>query len=159
MRVVIQLVFVFLLWAVVSSFVLWLHPDAQMVMRGGAPAPVLKDGEITLATALELMRTSDVLWVDVRPETEYRRGRVPASENVPSDQPGVLESKLFQWTQSGRLGPDTQVIVYCASPGCGTSHQLRNQLLEMNALLHVQVLAGGWPEWIRGQPDQIVAGP
>lgn len=158
MRVVIQISFLAAFWAVTSGLVMWLHPDARLVMKGGAPAEPLLEGEVSLEQALVIEATGKVLWVDVRPESEYRRARIPGAENMPEDQPGILQTKLFEWTQSGRLGPDTEVIIYCASPKCGTSHQLRNKLLEMNALLQVHVLAGGWPEWQRGQPGRIVSG-
>jgi rhodanese-related sulfurtransferase len=151
MRIVSQLIFIALLWAAGGGLVVWLHPDARVLMEGGPPARALQEGEITLAEAQAMEREGGVLWIDVRPAAEFGRDHIPGAENIPSDQPDALTNKMFVWTQSNRLTDQTKVVIYCASPGCGTSHQLRRQLLSLNPTLRIQVLAGGWPEWLRGQ--------
>lgn len=153
MRIVIQLIILGVLWAVFGGVVAWLHPDAKLLMAGGPPARAVAEGEVTLSEAMAMAEKGNVLWIDVRPTPEFAKAHIPGAENIPADdsQAGVLGKSFFLWTQSGRLNHETAVIVYCASPGCGTSHQLRNELLRLDNLLKVHVLAGGWPEWRRFQ--------
>jgi rhodanese-related sulfurtransferase len=149
MRVLTQLPAILIVWALCTGLVVWWHPDALPVMGGGLPAVVAAEGEVTVAQARELESGGRVLWIDVRPAGEFERDRIPGAENIPSDQAGALESKFFVWSSSNRLTPDTVIIIYCASPTCGTSHQLRDKLRQLNDALDVRVLAGGWPEWRR----------
>ena len=151
LRVFNQLLILGLLWGIFGGITFALHPSAKILFSGGSVAVPQEEGEISLAEAKRLTSEGKSLWVDVRPAVEFAKDHVPGADNVPADEAGALESKLFEWTSSGRLLPDTVVIVYCASSGCGTSHQLRKQLTGMNPALRVSVLAGGWTEWKRGE--------
>jgi rhodanese-related sulfurtransferase len=151
LRVLNQLLVIAVIWAIFCGITYALHPQARIMFAGGAAAVPQEEGEISLADAKRLATDGKSLWVDVRPAAEFARDHVPGAENVPADEPGALETKLFEWTSSGRLMPDTVIIVYCASSGCGTSHQLRKVLATKNPSLHVSVLAGGWTEWKRGE--------
>jgi rhodanese-related sulfurtransferase len=150
-RIFIQSAILAALWLVTGSLAYWLHPQARVLFEGGQIAVPQDEGEISLAEAKRHTADNKVIWVDVRPAPEFAKEHVPGAENVPANESGILESKLFEWTQSERLRPDTRIIMYCASAGCGTSHQLRQQLRTMNPALDVVVLAGGWSEWKRGE--------
>ena len=151
LRILNQLTILGILWAIFGGLVFWLHPDARGLFTGGQAAIPQVEGEISLIEAKLITADGKALWVDVRPAAEFSREHVPGAENVPSDVSGALRDKLFEWTRAGTLGADTTMIVYCASSGCGTSHQLRKQLLQLNPGLKVAVLAGGWAEWKRGE--------
>jgi rhodanese-related sulfurtransferase len=153
-RILQQLAIIGALWLVFGGLVFWLHPQARGLFTGSQAAVPQGEGEISLAEAKLISADGKALWVDVRPIAEFNREHVPGAENVPADVSGALESKLFEWTRAGTLGADTTMIVYCASSGCGTSHQLRKQLLQLNPSLKVAVLAGGWAEWKRGESSR-----
>ena len=150
-RVLIQLFVLVLLWSLFGAMSYWLHPHAKKLFEGGQIAVPQAEGEISLEEAKRMAADGRVLWIDVRPLAEFTKEHIPGAENVPSDTIGALETKLFEWTQSERLRPETMLVIYCASTSCGTSHQLRKQLLGMNSALKVLVLAGGWTEWKRGE--------
>lgn len=153
-RIINQLVILVVLWAALGSIMYFLHPEARGLFSGSQAVLPQGEGEISLAEARRLTADGRALWVDVRPAAEFQRDHVPGAENVPSDEPGALESKLFEWTRTGTLGSSTTMVIYCASSGCGTSHQLRKQLLALNPDLKVSVLAGGWMEWKRGAAEK-----
>lgn len=151
MRIVIQLIILTVLWALLGGLVAWLHPDAKLLMAGGPPAAATREGEVTLGQVLEMQGKGNVLLIDVRPTTEFEKGSIPGAESIPHDQADALGKSFFLWTQSGRLNHETQVVVFCSSPGCSQAHDLRSELLRMDSLLKVHVLAGGWSEWRREQ--------
>lgn len=150
LRVLNQLIILGVLWGILGGFTYFLHPQTKVLFSGGSAAVPQEEGEISLVEAKRLTAEGNALWVDVRPAAEFARDHIPGADSVPADESGALETKLFEWTSSGRLLPNTVVIVYCSSSACGTSHQLRKQLVGMNPSLRVSVLAGGWPEWNRG---------
>lgn len=158
LRLLRQSAILLILWAVCSAAVFLWHPDARSLLGGGAAAVPAAEGEVSLAEALMMDAERGVLWIDVRPAAEFEREAIPGAENIPENAPVALENKLFEWTASERLQPDTRIVIYCASAGCRSGHELRNALLRMKDDLQVFVLAGGWPEWKRGQ-SAIEPGP
>ena len=148
LRVLHQLAILGVFWAILGGLVFWLHPQARGLFSGSQAAVPQVEGEISLAEAKLLGSQGKAFWVDVRPAAEFAAEHVPGAENIPADLEGGLETKLFEWTRSGALTPSTTMIIYCASSGCGTSHQLRTQLLAMKPEFKVSVLAGGpgWPD-------------
>jgi len=150
MRILRESFLLLLLWAGASAAVFWWHPDARALLQGGAAATAA-EGEVTLGQALLLEKEQNVLWIDVRPAAEFARESIPGSDNIPADSSVALENKLFEWTASERLRPDTVILIVCASSTCRASHDLRDALLAMNPGLNVMVLAGGWAEWKRGR--------
>lgn len=146
-----QVFLLLVFWALGSAAVFIWHPDARPLLGGGGAAVPVGEGEISLAAALLAASERDVLWIDTRPEAEFRRETIPNAVNIPEEAHSDLEIKLFELTNSGRLRPDTTVVIFCASTACRSGHQMRNGLLAMNPDMQVLVLAGGWPEWKRGQ--------
>ena len=151
LRAIQQLGLIGFLWILFGGLVYWLHPQAKGLFSGAAAAVPVEEGEISLADARRFTIDGVALWIDTRPAAEYTREHVPAAHNIPADESGALETKLFEWTRAGTLKPDTVLIIYCATSGCGTSHDLRRRLLGLNPALRVHVLAGGWSEWKRGE--------
>lgn len=153
LRAIQQLGLIGILWLLFGGLVYWLHPQARELFSGAAAAVPVEEGEISLADARRFTAEGVALWVDTRPASDFTREHVPAAHNIPADESGVLETKLFEWTRTGILKPDTVLIIYCATSGCGTSHELRKRLLARNPSLRVYVLAGGWSEWKRGEAE------
>jgi rhodanese-related sulfurtransferase/DNA-binding transcriptional ArsR family regulator len=64
----------------------------------------VKAGEL-----LQLLRSDDVIVLDVRPEDEYAAGHIPGALSVPV---GDLERRLSE------IPPDREVVAYCRGPYC-----------------------------------------
>ena len=120
LRIFTQLFVILVLWAGLGAATYWLHPQGRVLLAGGQAAVPQDETEVSLSEAKRLAMDGKVLWIDVRPAAEFAAEHVQGAENVPADQAGVLEGKLFEWTQSDRLRPDTTLVIYCASPGCGS---------------------------------------
>lgn len=153
LRTIHQLGIIGILWILFGGLVYWLHPQAKGLFTGSAAAIPVEAGEISLADARRMTAEGNALWIDTRPAAEFAREHVPAAQNIPADESGALETKLFEWTRTETLKPETNIIIYCATSGCGTSHQLRKRLLDLNPTLRVHVLVGGWSEWKRGESE------
>ncbi|MFM7181697.1 MAG: rhodanese-like domain-containing protein [Verrucomicrobiales bacterium] len=153
LRAIQQLGLIGFLWILFGGLIFWVHPQAKGLFTGAAVAVPVEEGEISLADARRFTLEGVALWIDTRPAAEYAREHVPAAHNIPADESGALDTKLFEWTRTGTLKTDTVLIIYCATSGCNTSQELRRHLLGMNSDLRVYVLAGGWSEWKRGEAD------
>ena len=112
---------------------------AAVVAALAIPLKEINEGEIALAAAL--VRQPEPLWIDARPEAEYRNEHIPGAlllntENWEHLLPNVLEA----WE------PDRTAIVYCASQGAQASREVAERLRDFK-LGPVFVLQGGWKSW------------
>jgi rhodanese-related sulfurtransferase len=84
-------------------------------------------------------RGDDFVLVEALPSTVYDQARLPGALNLPVDQISQLAPKLF---------PDrsTDIVVYCAGPGCISS---RRAVRELTALGYTRVrhYVGGKKDW------------
>ncbi|MEI6560635.1 MAG: rhodanese-like domain-containing protein [Verrucomicrobiota bacterium] len=97
------------------------------------------EGEIPLAAALK--RLPPPLWIDARPEAEYRNEHIPGA--LPLNAEGweqLVPRVLEAWE------PERTAIVYCASPGAQASREVAERLRDFK-LGPVFVLQGGWKAW------------
>ena len=85
---------------------------------------------------LRLLRTDQVVVIDVRPESEYRAGHVKGAINIPLDH---LSRQL------PRLPRDHEIIAYCRGPYCLLAFEAVQALREHG--YRARRLQEGFPEW------------
>ena len=85
---------------------------------------------------LRLLRTDQVVVIDVRPESEYRAGHVKGAINIPLDD---LSRQL------PRLPRDHEIIAYCRGPYCLLAFEAVQALREHG--YRARRLQEGFPEW------------
>lgn len=91
----------------------------------------------------EFVDREDLLWVDARSETSFREGSIPGAVLVnEGDWEAGVERFLEVWE------PDLTVVVYCDSEACGASEAVAARLREELGIERVEVLKGGWREWL-----------
>lgn len=93
-------------------------------------------GEWTLSQA----QAREVLWVDSRSAADYARNHLPEAIHFPEDswEEGLIRL-MEHWLPNPR-----PVVIYCASPECGTSRRMAQRLREEVPEMEVYSLYGGW---------------
>ena len=86
--------------------------------------------------ARDLLRDGKAVFLDVRPEDEFRAGHIPASLHIPLEE---LPKRLSE------LPRDRLLIAYCRGPFCQLQFQAEKILGA--AGFNVAVLHEGFPEW------------
>jgi rhodanese-related sulfurtransferase len=100
--------------------------------------------EIALADAERF--PPPVVWVDARPENEYRERHVPGAISLDeSHWEELLPGFINVWQ------PGTRVVVYCNSQKCDASHEVALRLRHELRIDNVFVLQGGWNAWLEAQ--------
>jgi len=93
--------------------------------------------------------TGQVIWVDARPEVQYRRGHIPGASHFDPYRP---EQQLLE-VLALCLRAD-QVVVYCSGGQCEDA-ELAAHLLQQAGVPRERLViyVGGFGEWVqRGQP-------
>ena len=86
----------------------------------------------------------NTIWVDARPDEEFRRDHVPGAISLNEDRWNeLLPQFLEKWS------PEKKVVVYCSSQSCNASREVARRLREEPQLKNVFVLEGGWEEWLK----------
>lgn len=116
--------------AFVPAFCLYLH-DRSVVPTAG--------GEVVAPVPTQTV-PSNALWIDARPEADYRREHVPGALNLNEENWKDALGRVFESWQ-----PSRPVVVYCAE-GCSSAGQIAQRLSEMG-IEPVQVFAGGFERW------------
>jgi len=98
---------------------------------------------ITPDEAAKLLHRDDVLFVDVREETERRQGTIPGSVHVPR---GFLEwyADPTLPVHRSELSPDKTLVVFCAAGGRSL---LAARTLKEMGYPKVLSLEGGFNAW------------
>lgn len=117
----------------------WLNPHRPAWSR-----EVLAEGEIGLAEALAA--GDSALWIDARPEPQFRAGRIDDALPLNEDDWDRLLPHVFEQWRPGR-----RVIVYCGSQQCHASHEVARRLREEMGMEDVYTLKGGWEAWLAHQ--------
>jgi rhodanese-related sulfurtransferase len=124
-----------LLAAVASG---WLH-----LRRGGEwlrERPAVE--ELTVAEIARMK--SPVLWVDARPQAEFRQQHVPGAVLLNQDN---WEERLPEFMAAWQ--PGMRVVVYCRSEKCRASHDVAQRLRRELQIENVFALRDGWAGWQR----------
>ncbi len=85
---------------------------------------------------LQRVKSGEVMVIDVRPDSEYKRGHIPHSINIPLED---LASEV------NNLPTDKEIIAYCRGPYCLLSFDAVSQLRDSG--LKARRLQDGFPEW------------
>lgn len=96
--------------------------------------------EVTVETAKSLIKSGDVVTLDVREESEYAAGAIETAQLLPR---GVLEFKLG--TISGITDFSSAVLVYCRTGGRSA---MAAQSLQQLGYTNVVSMAGGYEAWV-----------
>jgi len=76
--------------------------------------------------------------INTLPNTDFLRGHIPGSINIPAEQIPQKASQLF--------GKHDWIVVYCANQKCEVSHKAA-ELLEKSGFTNVYRFVGGLEEW------------
>jgi rhodanese-related sulfurtransferase len=102
------------------------------------PASITAD-EICLATVQAEWK--DFLWIDARPEAEWKKDGIPGSIHLTTVGGGSFEDQIEASLE--RLGSAQRAIVYCGDTGCAISKEVVKRLREFGLVPEVRALHGG----------------
>jgi rhodanese-related sulfurtransferase len=86
----------------------------------------------------------NTIWVDARPDEEFRRDHVPGAISLNEDRwDELLPQFLEKWS------PEKRTVVYCSSQSCNASREVARRLRDEAQLKNVFVLEGGWEDWLK----------
>jgi rhodanese-related sulfurtransferase len=95
----------------------------------------------SVARAMEIFDSGNVLFVDARSSDNYEDGHIPGAISLPVGQfDEQIESFLNQHP------PDAFIVTYCSGRTCEDSHNLA-QLLSDVGYTHLRVFIDGFPGW------------
>ncbi|MFB6209739.1 MAG: rhodanese-like domain-containing protein [Candidatus Nanohaloarchaea archaeon] len=88
----------------------------------------------------DMKNREDFVLIDVLSREQFEDGHIPGAINIPYDQVGDIVEKL--------LTHDQNIVVYCASEGCGASETAAEKLEDLGFSNVMDYEAGkqGWQE-------------
>ena len=86
---------------------------------------------------LQLLKTPDLLIIDVRSPSDYAAGHIQGAKNIPA----------FDFNATA-LPKDARLAVYCPNPACPQGKAVADKLIGMG-FPRVSVLEGGFAEWTK----------
>lgn len=110
-----------------------------------APADPLAQYELSLQEAKDLLDSRAALFIDARTPSQFRKGHIPRARSLPVSQ---YTFEKVQAVLDYRPAPDTPLVVYCDSEGCGESRAIARKLLA-DKVKHLKIFTGGWTEWVK----------
>jgi len=112
-----------------------IRPAADVLVRQAGIVPV------NLDTVKVLLHDKRFLFVDARPASSYRRGRIPGAVSLPEDE---FETRIQSFKDSVAL--DRLLVTYCDGPECQASEMLSKKLLAAG-YKYIHWFHGGWYDW------------
>lgn len=97
---------------------------------------------ITLSEAEDLFSQGEALFIDSRPEKDFRSGHIPGAVNIPVVQEREEALNSFSFPKERTL------VIYCDGSECQSSVFLA-RLLHQKGFVNIKVFFGGWVEWVR----------
>ena len=82
---------------------------------------------------------AELVLVDALSPISYAASHLPGAINIPPSAVDELAERRIP-------DPDTEVVVYCANPGCESSVEVAERLIELG-YRNVRHYAGGKREW------------
>ena len=127
----------------VSAVILYLcvgEPDRSFVCVQSE----LKEHHVCLETVAKDWQ-GDVLWVDARSESEFKKDHVDGALWVSETDAEEQLADPVNMEQIGMSGVSEQkLVVYCATDACGSSEVVAEKIRETGFHSEVYVLQGGW---------------
>lgn len=142
------------------SLVALLLAGATWFFRGGSESSELcqrdqlKEDEVCMEDVLDL---AGVVWVDARTRELWKKNGVPGSvfltDHADEDWEELIALAIEQLFQA------EQVVVYCATKGCGSSRAVATKIQDLGLLEpeQIKVLAGGWKAWATRDANRKIA--
>ena len=96
---------------------------------------------ITLAEAEELFSRGEAIFIDSRPQEDYRKGHILGALNIPFE-----EKKKNDLLSQRPLPQDQTLVVYCDGAECQSSVELA-EILHQRGFTSLKIFFGGWEEW------------
>jgi rhodanese-related sulfurtransferase len=96
---------------------------------------------VTMEEARALFDAHGAVFIDARPEQDYRAGHIQGAFNLPANAFDQALPSL-----QTRISPDAFLIAYCDGEHCSLSHEVAAQLVA-NGFSHVVVFVNGWTLW------------
>lgn len=84
------------------------------------------------------------IWVDARPDDEFKRDHVPGAISLNEDRwsEGLSDFLAKQWS------PEKKIVVYCSAASCNLAEDVARRLRkEANLPNDIRILKGGWEAW------------
>lgn len=113
------------------------------VIRPSQAELAMKDGitPLHLDTAKLFHADTNILFVDARPASVYKRGRIPHSVSLPEEDFDSLYAAF-----EAKVPKDRPLVVYCDGIECRASEMLSKKLKE-KGYKYIHCFFGGWIEW------------
>ena len=97
--------------------------------------------EISIYEAEELFQKGETLFIDARPQGEFKKGHILGAINIPVNSINSPED-----LKNIKIPKDKLLITYCEGGDCKSSYYLA-YYLQKAGYEKVKVLSGGWPAW------------
>jgi rhodanese-related sulfurtransferase len=116
---------------------LFAHPaPSKTTPQGDAGTPTM----ISRDEAWALFQTGSAVFVDARPDFDFKLGHIKGAINVPLKEYDARKSAL-----SG-VSIDRVILAYCDGAECNSSIELSVKLMK-DGHRNVRIFFGGWSEW------------
>lgn len=112
---------------------------ASKAASNGSQSP--EEPLVTIEEARALFFAHGAVFIDARPEADYRSGHIEGALNLPADRLGKALPRI-----ESKVSPDSLVITYCDGEHCPLSREVALQL-SAKGYSHVMVLINGWTLW------------
>jgi rhodanese-related sulfurtransferase len=133
-----------------SGYATWARSELGFGRKNGSAGAFPVADQIPLLTTEEaaaLWADPNIVFVDVRPETDYAVGHIKGAVHLPLDE----YERAFPAVEP-RLKNAAAIVVYCKSLDCGKSYWAALRLHKAG-LTQTKIYPAGWNEWvIRGYP-------
>lgn len=121
-------------------------PPKQKIVQAADRDQQAVVSEIDLKTALQLLKTKGVVFVDARKQVEYASGHIPNAINIPAE----LFSEAFSLHKQSLTKAGT-IVTYCSDAECDEAYELAEALRETLGKT-IKVFAGGMKEYGERRP-------
>lgn len=121
-----------------------LRPEGSIpVVRPSQAELAMKAGitPLHLDTAKLFHNDTNILFVDARPASVFKRGHIPRSVNLPEEDFDTLFAAF-----AAKVPKDRPLVVYCDGIECRASEML-SKMLKEKGYKYIHCFFGGWIEW------------
>ena len=109
------------------------------------PLIIESGADITLEQAYRLYKSGDVVFIDSRSSTSFKRGHITNAINIST------RMRMDEIKNTLSAFPENQMFVaYCSGSSCSSSRRLAQKIRQLG-YPKVYVFYGGWFEWKRSK--------
>jgi rhodanese-related sulfurtransferase len=114
----------------------WMYVPKEELSVAGVKVPFVNEKE-----AARFMNDAETVFVDTRPEDDYRQGHVKTAIFLPADD---VEERFI--TAQGLIPEDSRIILYCSGPDCDMAERVA-QYLAKNGYKNMMIMTAGYRAW------------